>query len=350
MSRVYRKTEHLKYAIELFENNNPSWFNNVQYVHQALLGISFDETSLDTNIGELPLNSPIIINAMTGGSDDTKKINEQLAVIAKEMGLAIAVGSQMSALKNRYYKSSYDIVRKVNQKGIIIANIGAEATVSQAKQVIEMIEADALQIHINQIQELIMFEGDRDFNNALERIQTIQEEINIPIIVKEIGFGISKEVATALKSIGISIIDVGGKGGTNFAAIENKRRDYPISIFNDWGIETVASILEVNDVGNIQIIASGGIINSLQIAKAIGLGASATGLAGIILKYLSDYSIKGTIDFIERLHYELRLLMTSLGVKKLSELQQRPIIISGDLKDWCEIRNIPIDNMAQRKF
>lgn len=350
MSRVYRKNEHLKYALELFEEDNNLWFNNVQFIHQALLGISFNETSIATQIGDLQLESPIIINAMTGGSNETKEINEQLAIIAKESGLAIAVGSQMSALKNKDYVSTYEIVRKINKDGIIIANVGVEATVNQAKQAIEMVGADAIQIHINPIQELVMSEGDRNFNNSLDRIQSIGEEIKKPIIVKEVGFGISRECATALQKRGISIIDVGGKGGTSFVAIENKRRRNTVDIFNNYGIDTVASILEVNEVSNIDIVASGGINNSLQIAKALGLGASATGLAGIILKNLSEFNVEGTIAFIEQLHNELRLFMTSLGAKKISDLQHRPIIISGNLKDWCDLRKIPIEEIAQRKF
>ncbi len=348
MDRAFRKLEHIKYSIEQFDENKFQGFNNVQFVHNALPEISYDETTITTTLGGISLVSPIIINAMTGGAEEIKKTNEELALIARETNLAMAVGSQMAALKNKQYISTYNIVREINPKGLVIANIGSEASVDQAKFAIDMIEADFLQIHLNPVQELTMQEGDRDFSGVLDRIQAIKEEVPIPIIIKEVGFGISREVSSRLKKIGISIIDVGGKGGTNFVEIENKRRNIPISIFNDWGIDTVTSILEVQTVDDIEIVASGGIRNSLHVVKAIGLGACSVGIAGLILKKLYDSNVNDVIEFIEQIHNELRLAMTCLGAKNIRDLQKTPIVLNGDIKEWCELRNIQVSHFARR--
>lgn len=341
MSRSSRKLDHLNLAIETYAKAFQG-FENVHFVHQALPEASFEETTITTSIGGLSLSSPIIINAITGGAHETTKINRDLALVAKETGLAMAVGSQMSAIKNKEYVSSYKIVREVNPDGIIIGNLGMEATVEQAKEAIEMLGADALQIHLNVIQELIMPEGDRDFRGTLERIKEIKEAISIPLIIKEVGFGISREVAVSLLANGITIVDVGGKGGTSFARIENSRRDTPINIFDSWGIDTATSILEVKSVAGIDVIGSGGIQSSLDIAKAIVLGASAVGIAGTFLKSLNEDGVDGTIKLIDDLHYQLKLLMTGLGTKTIADLQDSPRVITGHLKDWCLQRNISL--------
>ena len=345
MSRASRKLEHLKLALETEEKYQG--FEDVHFVHQALPEAALDKTSIEVSVGGLKFSSPIIINAMTGGAYEAEKINQQLSLIAKESNLAMAVGSQMSAIMNKEYIRSFQITRKTNPKGILIANLGSEATVKQAEEAIEMIEADAIQIHLNTVQELLMPEGERDFRGRLDKIQAIKEKLKIPLIVKEVGFGISMETAKKLIERGVRIIDVSGRGGTNFAQIENKRRSSPISFFNDWGIDTATSILETNSVGETEIIASGGIKNSLHIAKAIGLGASAVGMAGSILNKLYDKQVKGTIDYINQLHHELKLIMTSLGANKLLDLQNTPLVIKGDLKDWCELRGIETEKLAK---
>lgn len=347
MSRTSRKLEHLKLAMETAKDEVSS-FHDAQFVHQALPEAALEEVSISSTIGGLLLSSPIIINAMTGGSDETKIINENLALLVRETGLSIAVGSQMSALKHKEYLNSYQIIRKTNPKAVVFANLGAEATVEQAKEAVEMVEANALQIHLNVIQELIMPEGDRNFKGTLERIRAIREGISVPLIIKEVGFGISKETAKKLHDNGISMIDVGGKGGTNFAVIENKRRNKPLLFFNEWGIDTIASILEVKTVEGIEVIATGGVRDGLDIAKAIGLGASAVGMAGMILRVLTKKQLKGAIEYIENLHQELKMIMTGLGAVKPLDLQKRPMVISGKLKDWCELRDLPVKSLANR--
>ena len=248
--------------------------------------LGLENISLNTKIGELSLSSPIFINAMTGGGgEQTLKINQELAIVANEFGMAMAVGSQMSAFENPEEAETYRVVRKENPNGIIIGNFGSEASLDDAKRAIDMVEANALQIHLNVIQELTMPEGDRDFSGALKRIEDIIHGIEVPIIVKEVGFGMNQEVGSKLSSIGVQIVDVGGFGGTNFAKIENKRRKRLLRFFDQWGISTAASIIEAKYSGSkVDIIASGGIQNSLDVAKSIALGANLAGISGYFLK------------------------------------------------------------------
>ena len=169
-------------------------FDDIKFIHQGLPDIGVFDVGLDHEIGGLYLSSPIFINAMTGGGGEkTYRINKELAIVAKNTGLTMAVGSQMAAIKDKTQKYTYEIVRKENPAGVIIANLGSEASSEDAKAAIEMIEANALQIHLNVIQELTMPEGDRNFSGALKRIESIVKEIAVPVIVKEVGFGMAKE-------------------------------------------------------------------------------------------------------------------------------------------------------------
>lgn len=340
MKRSERKIQHLNSALSLnrdFDNG----LDDVQFVHHSIPDLSIDDVTINTKIGELNLSSPIFINAMTGGGgEQTAQINRRLASVAKECQIAMAVGSQMAALKDLDEEKSYRVVREENPNGIMIANLGSEASVDQAKKAIEMIQAQAIQIHLNVIQELTMPEGDRNFRGALTRIERMAKELNVPIIVKEVGFGISRETARQLADIGVSVIDVGGSGGTNFAEIENDRRDQKLSFFNDWGITTAASIVEATQVSSVSIISSGGLRDSMDIAKSIALGASATGYAGKFLKILVSEGEEALIKEIEHLKHHLKFIMTALGAKKIEDLQNTPVVISGDTYHWLNQRGI----------
>ncbi len=351
LDRASRKIEHIEHTLKLASNESNS-FQDIKFVHQSLPNIDVDQVDIHTTVGELKLSSPIFINAMTGGGGErTVGINRSLAKIAKKYDLAMAVGSQMAAIKDSKERATFEVVREENPTGIVISNIGSEATVEQAKEAVEMLRANALQIHVNVVQELVMPEGDRKFSGVLDRIKEIVDEISVPVIVKEVGFGMSKETATKLANVGVNIIDVGGAGGTNFAKIENLRREQALDLFNDWGISTAASICEVKQSQPFfSVIGTGGIKTGLDIAKAISLGASAVGVAGMLLKELHENGINGLETTVERLISELRLVMTALGIKKIDELRKVPIVINGETHHWLRQRGIATKNYAQRVY
>lgn len=351
MNRSKRKWEHIHLALTTGQERLAG-FDDISFIHQSLPNSSLEQVNLNTKIGELLLSSPIFINAMTGGGGErTLEINRNLAIAARETGIALSVGSQMSALKDSAERKTYEIVRKEYKDGIIISNLGSEATVDEAKAAIEMLEANALQIHLNVVQELAMPEGDRDFRFALERIERIASDVNVPVIIKEVGFGMNRETVAKLQSVGISAVDIGGFGGTNFAKIENERRTNSLAIFNKWGIPTTVAIVEANETATgISVIASGGIQSCLDIAKSIALGADAAGMAGFFLKILIKEGIDDLIAEINMLHQELAMMMTALGAKNIFALQHVPLIISGKTHHWLNERNINTKKFSHRNI
>ena len=350
MTRAERKLDHIKHALSTGQSR-ATWLDDIRFVHQALPDSSWDKVSLQTQIGELVFGSPFFINAMTGGGGaKTTELNSQLARISREMNIPMAVGSQMAAIKNPEEIATYATVRKENPNGLIFANLGSEATVDQAKRAVDMLEANALQIHLNVIQELTMPEGDRDFSGTLTRIEQLVNELDVPVIVKETGFGISREAALKLQSINVAAIDVGGFGGTNFAAIENERRHRKLTFFNDWGVPTAAALIETTSLNSkIPVLASGGIQHALDMVKCLSLGASAVGIAGVILKTLVEDGEQETIDLIKEINEDLTMLMVSLGANTIQELQQAPLIISGELHHYLTLRGLDTYTYANRK-
>ncbi|MGM9954689.1 MAG: type 2 isopentenyl-diphosphate Delta-isomerase [Peribacillus sp.] len=348
MERAQRKLDHINIALKTGQQRK-SGFEDVSFVHQSLPGISLDNVDITAEIGGLTLSSPIFINAMTGGGGlETEKINRELAIAARETGMAMAVGSQMGAIKDPSQEASYKVVRQENPNGILIGNLGGEATVEQAKRASDMIEADAFQIHINAIQELTMPEGDRDFAGILSRIEEINKNLGVPLIIKEVGFGMSKETVEQLHSVGVSIIDVGGFGGTNFARIENERRSKILGYFNEWGIPTAASIVEaVNVSPALSVVGSGGIQNPLEIAKSLALGARGIGIAGHFLKVHKESGLEQLIREINYIHDDFKIIMTALGAINISELRKAKVVISGDTYHWLTQRGIDCTSYAK---
>ncbi|WP_096200956.1 type 2 isopentenyl-diphosphate Delta-isomerase [Bacillus sp. FJAT-45350] len=348
-SRATRKLEHIKHAITTGQKRTHG-LDDVQFVHNSLPNSSVEQVDLSTEIGELHLSSPIFINAMTGGGGEkTVEINKQLAKVAASCNLAVAVGSQMAAIKEPEQIPSYKVIREQHPNGIVIGNLGSEATVDQAKRAVDMIEANGIQIHLNTIQELVMPEGDRSFIDAIKRIEDIVLKVGVPVIVKEVGFGMSGDTAKQLADVGVSILDVGGFGGTNFSAIENERRQKKLEYFNDWGISTSSSIVEAKlSAPTLSVIGSGGLQNALDIVKAITLGASATGIAGYFLKIMMEEGIEALTTQIQEIHEDMKMIMTALGTTTIAKLQKAPIVINGDTHHWLEQRGLASKMMSER--
>jgi len=348
--RQARKNEHLQLAMEIPPGPlSPGW-DDVRLVHQALLKDSMDAIDTSTDFLGKKLQLPLIINAMTGGAQGLERINESLARVAAENGLGMAVGSQAAALVDPAVRHTFEIVREVNTDGLVLANVSALAEPRQALEAVEMIEADALQLHLNGLQELLMKEGDRNFSRQKENIAQLVEISPVPVIVKEVGWGLSRETARELYHLGVRIVDVGGAGGTNFAAIENARntRGEP-DYFHTWGLNTVISLLEVTSLDlPLTIIASGGVTNPLEICKALSLGAHTVGMAGSLLKILLQDGEEALNRHIRRLGEELKIVMMLTGAAKVSQLPDRPLVICGQSKEWCEQRGINTAVLARK--
>ncbi|WP_163526242.1 type 2 isopentenyl-diphosphate Delta-isomerase [Halobacillus ihumii] len=340
MSRSQRKLDHIRHALS-HKRDAYNHFDDIELIHQSLTDLHWEHLDLSTKVGELNLSSPLFINAMTGGGGKkTIEINQSLARVSAQTGIGMAVGSQMAAIKDKIERPSFEIVRKENPNGVILANVGSEASVEQALDAVDMIKADALQIHVNTLQELIMPEGDRDFTKRSINIEKIVRSLQIPVIIKEVGYGMSKETVEHLSSLGVTYIDVGGRGGTNFSRVENMRREKPLSSFENWGIPTPISLIEATSTSkDLHILASGGIRNGLDGAKALVLGANAFGMAGSLLRTLIEQGEQAVVSDIRFITRELKMAMMLLGASEISSLRGKPHVTTGKAKDWLEQRS-----------
>lgn len=345
-----RKDQHLSLA-NAFHKKKQNDFDQVRFVHHSFSGISIDEVDISTSFLGFSFKQPFYINAMTGGSQKAEKINQQLGIISKETGVMIATGSIRSALKNPTLAPSFQIMRKENPTGVIFANIGANLSLDAAQQALELVEGNGLQIHVNLPQELVMPEGERHFSNWLDNIAAIVAHLSVPVIVKEVGFGMSSETMETLLSIGVKAVDVSGNGGTSFTQIENARRlKKEFSFLDDWGQSTIVSLLEsVSYQSQLTVLASGGVRQSLDIVKALSLGAKSVGISGTILNQLLTTGLDDTIALIQQWEEELHLIYTLLGKKTTADLLTTDLILTGDLIHWCESRGISYQQFAQRK-
>lgn len=341
-----RKDEHVKLAMELHGELKTSDFDNIRFVHHSFPEMSVDEADISTSFSTFTVGQPFFINAMTGGSEQTKSINEKLATVARETMLPIASGSLSAAIRDSSLIDSFEIIRKINPQGLVFANLGSEHTVDNAKKAVDILEADAIQIHCNVVQEIVMPEGDRDFSNRLKNIENIVKSLEVPVIVKEVGFGMSRETIKQLKDIGVQTIDVSGSGGTNFARIENYRRSTnKYNYFENFGQSTVISLLEAQEfINSTDIIASGGIRNPLDIVKALALGAKAVGISGLFLNMVLNDGVEKTIEKINSWKTEIALIMTLLGKKTVSELTSADLLVFNEVREWCLARGISIVN------
>ncbi len=348
-----RKIEQLRICAEKEVEVGANCFADVMLVHVALPEIDKEEIELKTEFLGFSLNYPIMIASMTGGHPETRRINEVLAEAAKTLGVGMGVGSQRAALEGEEQEDSFRVVRDIAPNSFIYANIGApqlkEYGIEGVERVVEMIDADAVAIHLNFLQEAIQPEGNVDARGCLASIKEMCEAIKKPVIVKETGAGISYEVAKKLHEVGVSAIDVGGLGGTSLAAAEVYRAKaegdelgvHLGHLFGwDWGIPTVESIVECSALPfSMPIIATGGIRNGLDIAKSIALGADLCSAALPFLKpALENGSADKVIDKIEEMGEELRVAMFLTGCKTVEELKDTEVIITGKTKEIAEQR------------
>ena len=366
-----RKAEHVAVSLQndVSAPQAASWAD-IHLIHQALPEVDLDE--IDTSVEFLGhrLRHPIFVSSLTGGHPDVATINERLAIIAEEYGLAMGVGSQRAAIVNEQLADTYSVVRAKAPHALLIANIGAPQLIEQAgrpaftpddvRRAVEMIGADALAVHLNFLQEAAQPEGDRRARGCLAALKHVVETAGVPVIAKETGAGVSFEQARDFKKAGVSAIDVGGAGGSSMAAMESVRarsrgdsRTAGIGeLFRDWGIPTPIATVEAH-VGapGLPIISTGGVRSGLDAARALALGATLVGMGFPFLQAASESEI-AVREFFDRFLAELRVAMQLTGAPTIKGLHHVPVVVTGATGAWLKPRGFgrALRAMARRRM
>jgi isopentenyl-diphosphate delta-isomerase len=318
-------------------------FNFLHFVHCALPELDLEEIDAGGTLLGRKLTVPLLVSAMTGGYKKSGEINRTLASAAQEFGVAFCVGSQHAALENPELVSTYQ-VRDVAENVFLFANLSASQLtegkeVEEAEKAVEMIDADGLFLHLNPLQEAIQPEGKPKYKGVLEKIRKVCRELKVPVLVKETGCGISKEVGREIEKAGAAGIDVAGAGGTSWALVESYRGGKHGELFRDWGIPTPVCVAELAREVKIPVIAGGGIRSGLDAAKALALGASAVSVA-LPLLHAARKGKRAVLDYLKNFQEELRLAMFLTGCARVEELRRVPLVPTGELADWFRARGI----------
>lgn len=310
-------------------------FENYRFIHQALPELDLKAVDLTTRLFNKPLKAPVLISSMTGGTEQARQINLNLAWAAQAYGVAMGLGSQRAGLQRPETVETFK-VRSVAPDILLFANLGAVQFnygygLDECRRAVDMIEADALILHLNPLQEAVQPEGDVNFSGLAKKIEAVCRQLEVPVIAKEVGWGISEQTARLLAEAGVAAIDVAGSGGTSWSQVEMFRAPDDLhrrvaATFRDWGIPTTESIQMVRRAApQLPVIASGGIRSGLDIAKAIALGATLGGMAGPFLKAaaVSSDAVAETLEEIIRV---LRIAMFAAGARDLDALQKMPLV------------------------
>ncbi len=331
-----RKTDHIQ--INLYkdvESDQSTGLEQVSFIHNALPELELKDVDISTNFLSKSLQMPCLISSMTGGTSDGQRINRILASAAAKFGLAMGVGSQRSAIDHPETLATFKI-RDIAPNILLFANLGAIQlnygyTLDHCKLAIESIEADALVLHLNPLQEALQPEGQTNFSNLLKKIEIVCKQLNRPVVVKEVGWGISEAVARQLNNAGVSAIDVAGAGGTSWSQVEmfrspTKSLQNIAADYKSWGIPTIESVQMVKTgAPDMPIIASGGLRSGLDIAKCIAIGASLGGIAGSLLR-AAAVSEEELNLLLEEIRKQLIITMFVTGTKDIDSLKQAHVV------------------------
>jgi isopentenyl-diphosphate delta-isomerase len=332
-----RKKEHIELCLtdDVSFQAKTNGFENYEFKHYAVSEVDIEGVNFRNKFFGKKINYPFLISCMTGGTSEAENINARLAETAEILRIPIGVGSQRQALEEKEYAESFKTVRK-NAPGVpVLSNIGAAQivhfkSIDPVHKIIEIIEADALVIHVNPLQELLQKEGEIKFKGLLKKIRFIIKKIHVPVIIKEVGAGISSEAAKKLLEVGVKGIDVAGAGGTSWAGVEILRNGTDRnSYFWDWGLPTSYCIKEVYKLKKkfkFTLIGSGGIKNGLEAAKAFALGADIIASARYILQVLDKKGIEGASNYIQQVFDEISKIMYLTGSSSLKELRKNKLI------------------------
>jgi len=331
-----RKDDHLRINLEQdVRSNLTSGLEKYRFINEALPEIDLDDVDTSLQFLGKKLKAPILISSMTGGTREASKINMRLAEAAQIAGIAMGIGSQRAALENPELEKTFK-VRNVAPDILLFANLGAVQLnygyeIEDCRRAVDMIEADALYLHLNPLQEAVQHGGDANWNGLAKRISMVCKKVGVPVIAKEVGWGISERTARILADCGVAAIDVAGAGGTSWSQVEMHRAPDEFSrnlagAFVGWGIPTAESILSVRKASPaMPIIASGGLKDGLDIAKCIALGATLGGMAGPFLKAASK-STEEIMQRIELFQLQLKISMFSTGASTIRSLSSSKLV------------------------
>jgi isopentenyl-diphosphate Delta-isomerase len=332
-----RKKDHIKINLENDVNSGmTNGLENYIFLHNAMPEIDFNSIDLQITLFKKQLLSPILISSMTGGTKNAGVINNNLAEAAQECGIAMGVGSQRIGIEDPKQIPSFSITRKIAPNILLFANLGAVQLnngygLDECRRAVDMIQADALIFHLNPLQEAIQAGGDTNFAGLAKKIEFICKHVMVPVIAKEVGWGISQNTARVLIDSGIAAIDVAGAGGTSWSQVEMYRShdEYTRNLaapFINWGIQTAEALVSIRNLDQgILLIASGGLKNGLHIAKTIALGASLGGMAGQFLK-AATVSTRKVVELIKLTEAQIRTTMFAVGAKNIVSLQNTKLI------------------------
>ena len=330
-----RKADHIRINLdEDVRSGLTTGLERYHFTHQALPEINLEEVDTCLELFGRRLQAPILISSMTGGTAQAEWLNRVLAEAAQATGIAMGLGSQRAAIEHPEVARTFQ-VRDLAPDVLLFANLGAIQLnygydVSHCQRAVEMIAADALILHLNALQEAVQPEGDTRFAGLLGKIEAVCKALPVPVVVKEVGWGISQRAARQLADAGVAAIDVAGAGGTSWTQVEMHRAQSPsqarlAAAFLEWGIPTADSIQQVRRAApHLLVFASGGLRNGLEIAKCIALGAHLGGMAGPFLK-AADRSLEETILTIREVQRELQVTMFAAGAINLEALRQTPL-------------------------
>ena len=338
MSKVTaeRKADHIRVNLEQDVNSGLiSGFQSLRFEHNALPELDLDEIDLSQELLGRRLAAPLLISSMTGGTPQAGEINRNLAVAAQNAGIAMGLGSQRVAIEDPALAGTFN-VRGLAPDVLLFANLGAVQLnygygADEAQRAIDMIEADALVLHLNPLQEAVQMEGDTNFGGLLAKIEDLVASVTVPVIAKEVGWGISASVATRLVEAGVAVIDIAGAGGTSWSQVEmhraaEQRQAELASRFVDWGIPTAEALRQVHAaLPDVPIIASGGLRTGIDLAKSIALGARLGGMAGPFLRAAAE-STDQVSELVEDTLRELRVCMFATGSRDLDSLRSAKLL------------------------
>lgn len=334
--RRERKDAHIENYLRS-KSKESTLLDNVYIEHNAISDVSLDEIDTSIEFMDKKISMPLMIDAMTGGGSVSISINEDLSSICESLNIPMAVGSESIALSEEDSRESFELV-KYKENLFRIGNLGFEREYEDFIFARDLIDANAMQVHLNLAQELVMKEGDNSYHSSLELIEKLVNDFDYPIIVKETGSGISKPVAKKLIDVGVKYIDVAGKGGTNFIEIEDLR-DFEVdySDLYNWGIPTAKSIIDIRSISDDTfIIASGGVRTAMDLAKSIIIGADMTAMTGEVLNYLLHGGYDACESFLKEINLKLKIIMALLGVRNIDELKNVDYKLTGELKELIE--------------